>query len=400
MTDSSQRMPTGPSPRDMVSTPFTDILAITDRVNQLPDWVREPVCRFVRLNQRNWPANRVKQHTSHLCGRMVPMILYLNEKGACQGWTDWSVRLIEDYIDDKLQEGKATATINLHLYQFRSFCKFAIDEGYPVPHILTRIKVLDQPKRLPRPLSDEQVQCLETCIKEAIAQAERELNRKVAIRDLACFYLMWHCGMRISEVSALLVRDVDLTGRKLFIPYGKENRDRMLYISQATAEALREHFEIRRRPDSPYVFAGRHGPLTMRNIRDRVEMYGRQCDVPVTPHRLRHTFASQMLAAGMSIVSLQRYLGHDNLNTTMIYAEVSDPLLQKDYYRGAATFDPASAELARQFLDLSQKDELRQLIAELKYPKLEPKQRKKILEQMESLLDESEEASETPGQSS
>ncbi len=67
---------------------------------------------------------------------------------------------------------------------------------------------------------------------------------------------------------------------------------------------------------------------------------------------------------------------------------------------GAATFDPASAELARQFLDLSQKDELRQLIAELKYPELEPKQRKEILEQMESLLDKSEEATETAGQNS
>jgi hypothetical protein len=129
-------------------------------------------------------------------------------------------------------------------------------------------------------------------------------------------------------------------------------------------------------------------------------MYGERCDVPVTPHRLRHTFASQMLSAGMSILSLQRYLGHEDLNTTLIYAEVSDPMLQKDYYRGAATFDPASAELARHFLDLSQKDELRQLIAELKYPELEPKQRKTILEQMESLLNDSEEASETPGLSS
>jgi site-specific recombinase XerD len=390
MIDSSQRMPMGSSPRAIVSGPLNDILAIPDRVNQLPDWLREPVCRFVRLNQ----------HTSRLCGRMVTMILHLNETGACQGWTDWSVRLIEAYIDDKLREGKAAATINLHLYQFRSFCQFAIDEGYPVPHILTRIKVLDQPKRLPRPLSDEQVQRLEACIKKAIAQAEREFHRKVAIRDLACFYLMWHCGMRTAEVQELFVRDVDLPGRKLFIAQSKEGKDRMIYISETTAAALAEHLANRRRPNSPYVFAGRNGPLDRRSISDRFRRYREQCDVPVTPHRLRHTFASQMLAAGMSVVSLQRYLGHDNLNTTMIYAEVSDPLLQKDYYRGAATFDPASAELARQFLDLSQKDELRQLIAELKYPELEPKQRKKILEQMESLLDESGEASDTSGQSS
>lgn len=328
------------------------------------------------------------------------MILHLNEKGVCQDWTDWSVRLIEAYIDDKLREGKVAATINLHLYRFRSFCQFAIDEGYPVPHILRRIKVLDQPKRLPRPLSDEQVQRLEACIEEAIAQAENEFHRRVAIRDLACLYLMWHCGMRISEVQESLVRDVDLPGRKLFIAQSKEGKDRMIYISETTAAALAEHFVNRRQPDSPYVFAGRNGPLDRRSINDRFRRYREQCDVPVTPHRLRHTFASQMLAAGMSIVSLQRYLGHDSLNTTMIYAKVSDPLLQKDYYRGAATFDPASAELARQFLDLAPREELRQLIAELKYPKLEPKQRKGILEQMESILDESEQDSAVPGQSS
>ena len=326
------------------------------------------------------------------------MILHLNETGACQGWTDWSVRLIEDYIDDKLREGKAAATINLHLYQFRSFCKFAIDEGHPVPHILTRIKVLDTPKRLPRPLSDEQVLRLEACIKEAITQAERELNRKVAIRDLACLYLMWHCGMRNSEVRELLVRNVDLSGRKLFIEHSKEGKDRMIYISETTAAALSEHFANRRRPNSPYVFAGRNGPMGLRSINYRFLGYRERCDVPVTPHRLRHTFASQMLAAGMSITSLQRYMGHEQLNTTLLYAEVSDPMLQKDYYRGAATFDPASAALARKFLDLSQKDELRQLIAELKYPGLEPMQRKEILEQMESVLDESEQDIDTSEQ--
>ena len=367
-----------------------DILAIPDIVNRLPDWIREPFCRFIRLRQRNWPAKRVKQHTSHQCRMMVSMLLHLNGEGSCQDWTDWSVRLIEAYIDDKLREGWAPNTINWHLYMFRAFCQFAIDEGYPVPNILTRIRVLDTPKRLPRPLSDEQILRLEACIKAAIERAEHERNRKVAIRDLACFYLMWHCGMRNSEVRELLVRDVDLSGRKLFIEHGKEGKDRMIYISETAAAALGEHLANRRRADSPYVFAGRKGPLDPRSVSDRFRRYREQCGVPVTPHRLRHTFASQMLAAGMSITSLQRYMGHEKLSTTLLYAEVSDPMLQKDYYRGAATFDPASAELAREFLDLSQKDELRQLIAELKYPGLEPLQRKEILEQMENILDKSE----------
>jgi integrase len=248
-------------------------------------------------------------------------------------------------------------------------------------------------------LSDEQVLRLEACIKEAITQAKRELNRQVAIRDLVCFYLMWHCGMRNSEVRDLLVENVDLSGRKLFIEHSKEGKDRVIYISETTAAALSEHFANRRRPDSPYVFAGRNGPMGPRSMNYRFLKYREQCGVPVTPHRLRHTFASQMLAAGMSITSLQRYLGHERLSTTLLYAEVSDPMLQKDYYRGAATFDPASAELARKFLNLSQKDELRQLIAELKYPGLEPMQRKEILEQMESILDEPQEDIDTSEQS-
>jgi len=369
---------------------LNDILAIPDRVNQLSEWVRGPFCRFVRLKQRNWPAKRVKRHTGQLCGRMVSMLRNLNEKGSCQDWTDWSVRLIEGYIDDKLRLGWSASTINVDLYEFRSFCRFAIDEGYPVPPILLRVKVLDIPKRLPRPLSNEQVLSLEAGIKGAIAQAENEFHRKVAIRDLACFYLLWHCGMRISEVRELLVCNVDLSARKLFIEHSKEGKDRMIYISETAAAALGEHLANRRHPDSPYVFTGRHGPLDLRSITHRFQWYSKRYDIPVTAHRLRHTFASQMLAAGMSITSLQRYMGHEELDTTLIYAEVSDPMLQRDYYRGAATFDPASAELARRFLDLSQKDELRQLIAELKYPQLDPMQRMEILEQMESILDDSE----------
>ena len=394
MTDSAPTMVPVPFRGSEVSRPINDLLAIPDIVDQLPDWVRVPFRRFVRLRQRNWPAKTVKRSTSSLCRHLTAMIQYLNEEGCCQDWTDWSVRLFEAFIDDKLRYGWAPATVNLDLSLYRSFCWFAIDEGYPVPHILTRIKRLDIPKRLPRPLTDEQVERLEACIQEAIGQAEREFHRKVAIRDLACLYLMWHCGLRVSEVSSLLVSDVDLSGRKLFIQHSKEGKDRMLYISQTTAESIREHLANRRRPDSPYLFAGRRGPLTARNIRDRLRVHGERCDVPVTPHRLRHTFASQMLAAGMSILSLQRYLGHEDLNTTLIYAEVSDPMLQKDYYRGAATFDPASSELARQVMDLSQRDELRQLIAELKYPELESRQRKEILEQMESILADSEQDSE------
>jgi hypothetical protein len=95
------------------------------------------------------------------------------------------------------------------------------------------------------------------------------------------------------------------------------------------------------------------------------------------PHE--HTFASQMLASGMPVSSLQRYLGQENLDTTMIYAEVSDPLLRQDYYQGIANLDPGSDKLSMSESGLTQQRTLRQLVEELKTPGLEQSRHAEIL---------------------
>lgn len=159
-------------------------------------------------------------------------------------------------------------------------------------------------RRLPRPLSAEQVHQLESCIQTAITEAKNDRIWVLAVRDLACFYL--------------------------------------------------------------------HRQLS---------------GVPVTAQRLRHTFASQMLGAGMPVSSLQRYLGHEYLDTTMVYAKVSDPLLRQDYYQGIAAFDISSKNQPTNELAESQQDLLRQLVKELKTPDLEPTRRDKILDQMQRLLE-------------
>ena len=91
-----------------------------------------------------------------------------------------------------------------------------------------------------------------------------------------------------------------------------------------------------------------------------------------------------MLAASMPVTSLQRYMGHEHLDTNMIYAEVSDPMLQQDYYQGITVLDPSSANLL-----VSNQDIFRQLIQELKTPDLDQTRHDEILEQMHSLLESS-----------
>jgi integrase/recombinase XerC len=187
-------------------------------------------------------------------------------------------------------------------------------------------------------------------------------------------------GLRVSEVCSLSLNDIDLDARKLFIHNSKERKDRIAYMSDTAALAVQQHLAIRPNPDAVHLFTTQRGALHPRSLQRRLVHYSGQCGVPVTAQRLRHTFASQMLAAGMPVSSLQRYLGHEHLDTTMIYAEVSDPLLRQDYYQGIATLDPGSEKLSMSGLGLTQQHTLRQLVEELKTPGLEQSRQDEILD--------------------
>jgi site-specific recombinase XerD len=385
----SLRTSTRPTQSNIIYSPQPgpDLLDLPERLNEVPGWIQTPLRRFLRLKQRNWPSKTIRIYTQQYFNCLHKLIEFFIQEYEWSDWEQLSLRWLDDYIDTRLREKRAAATINWALINFRGFCYFLIDEGYNVPHSMLRMKLLKIPHRLPRPLSQDHIYRLERCIQAATHNAKTEYQRQLAIRDLICFYLLWHCGLRISEVCSLLVNDVDLSGRKLFIRDSKERKDRVVYLSKTTVEALRHHLDIRPDPDSAYLFTTRSGHLKRGGLWKRLRNYGRQCSVSITAQRLRHTFASQMLAAGMPVSSLQCYLGHELMDTTMIYAEVSNPMLQQDYYRGITTLDPQSANLAHSSFQLEQ---LRQLIDELKTDDLEPLRQKEILEQMQGLLDNTE----------
>jgi site-specific recombinase XerD len=367
--------------------PISDLLALPERLNDMPEWIRVPLRRFLRLKQRNWPSKTVQQSTRQLFYTLSKLVGFFIQQYDWSDWDQLSLRWLDDFIDTRIRDGRVPATINWDLISFRGFCYFLIDEGYNIPKSILRLKILNTPRRLPRPLSNDQVCRLERFIQTAVVEKKTESQRQLAVRDLACFYLLWHCGLRNSEVCSLLVADVDLPDRKLFVRNSKERKDRVVYMSETTVTALQHHLDTRSDSNSAHLFTTRLGSvLKTRSLLKRLRTYGHQCSVPVTAQRLRHTFASQMLAAGVPVTSLQRYLGHELLDTTMIYAEVSDPMLQQDYYHGIATLDPKSAILAQSELELSRQEQLRQLLVELKTPNLEPAYQSKILCQMENLL--------------
>ena len=109
--------------------------------------------RFLRLKQRNWPSKTVRIYTQQYFNCLNKLIEFFIQEYEWSDWDQLSLRWLDDYIDTRLREKRAPATINWVLINFRTFCYFLIDEGYNVPLSILRMKLLKTPHRLPRPLS-------------------------------------------------------------------------------------------------------------------------------------------------------------------------------------------------------------------------------------------------------
>ena len=147
------------------------------------------------------------------------------------------------------------------------------------------------------------------------------------------FYLLWQCGLRSGEVEELRLEDLDLGVRKITIRDGKGRKDRTVYATDNAIRALQEYLAVRGEGSGDHVFLFLNAPLNASFILSRLKTAGVRVGVKVYPHRLRHTCATQLLNAGCRITSIQRFLGHKKLNTTMIYARAHDKNVAEDYFR-------------------------------------------------------------------
>lgn len=171
-----------------------------------------------------------------------------------------------------------------------------------------------------------------------------DLNTETGLRDRAIIELLFSGGLRVSELCKLNRSDINL-GKYEFVVRGKGSKDRPVFIDQSAAERVREYLAVRR--DSlPALFLnnsrnlgipeanGDYRRLTPRSIQRIIEKYTRAAGITkhVSPHTLRHSFATDLLMNGADIRSVQSLLGHSNISTTQIYTHITDPHL-KDVHK-------------------------------------------------------------------
>ena len=227
-------------------------------------------------------------------------------------------------------EGLGPASAARELSGVRAFLKYAAEQNGSVAQ-LPRTRAPRRPRTLPRPASPEDAMGLAENAADAASQPW------IGARDLAILLLLYGAGLRVAEALSLTARILPI-GSTLRVT-GKRSKTRMVPIVPAIREAIDDY--VRQCPyplsgDAPLFVGARGGPLNPDLVRRAVAAARRRLGLPdsLTPHALRHSFATHLLARGADLRALQELLGHASLSSTQIYTAV-DAARLLDVYRHA-----------------------------------------------------------------
>jgi len=236
------------------------------------------------------------------------------------------------YLSYLNQKGYKPSTVARNISSLRSFYRFLIQEGVVEDNPFAQTMTIKLDKKLPRFLYYEEIDALFSSI---------DTNTILGKRDYALLELLYGTGIRVSEFCSIEVGDIDFFNNNIII-LGKGNKERYLPIHQEVKTALIDYLEHSRGKllaksqdkDCQILFLNYQGrPLTTRGVRVILNNINNKAanNIKISPHILRHSFATHLLDNGADLRSVQELLGHSNLSTTQMYTHVSKEQLKDAY---------------------------------------------------------------------
>ena len=305
----------------------------------LPDWLTETLKAYIAYKQRRWKPSQVRNRSCEQLRTLRRVWRWLLEKEAVSSIAELQRTQVQHFVEARLADGISPVTVNNELTALWAWLNYVDEHG--VASVRPSVFRVKRPKRndsLPRFLSESEYRQLESELLQSTQSTERD-----DLLDRTWFYLLSEAGLRLCEVCDLRLGDIDLAAQRLVVRQGKKNRDRCVPLSPTLLAALMAYLPVRGEAQTDHVLICRQQAVKEGLIRFRLRCYGQQAQVKVSPHRLRHTLATRLLNEGMPITSLQRLLGHEKLETTLIYARVHNETVRRDYERAQARLTPASS---------------------------------------------------------
>ena len=260
------------------------------------------------------------------------LVEFLQKAGHQDGWSAVDQQTLSHFVLDLQDKGYSPTTVARKIASAKSFFAFLLEEGSVTQN---RAEELISPKvgrNLPNPLSEAEV--------ERLLEAPTRGTAHEARRDKAMLELLYATGMRVSELVSLNVGDVNLPEGYVRC-LGKGSKERLIPIHEAAAAGLANYMNGARSTLKPEdteraLFLNRRGErLTRQGFWLILKEYAGKAGITssVTPHTLRHSFATHMLRGGASLRQVQEFLGHASISTTQVYTHLTNQHLREEYDR-------------------------------------------------------------------
>jgi len=236
---------------------------------------------------------------------------------------------VEGFVEQEQDRGLRISTVRTRLACIIAFLHYLMEQEVITGSVLKRGIKLKLPETLPRAINPADVRKLLCVIED--------------IRDRALFLLLLRTGIRIGEALGLKLNDLDIKGKKIHLFVGEKNSmGRVVYLSDDALFALKLWLR-RRDKGKEFIFYGQgHGHLCYSTGRSLFVKYLKKAGLDqkgYTVHCLRHTFASELLNAGMRLECLQQLLGHQDIEVTRRYARLTDTTRAQEYFRAMAVIE-------------------------------------------------------------
>jgi integrase/recombinase XerD len=231
---------------------------------------------------------------------------------------------ILDFIETLRSDGSAISTVCRHISSIRAFYRFLLMENRITDDPTENLQMPKKWERVPKALS----------ISEMKALFEVTFSARTALRDSSMLELLYSSGLRVSELVNIKLGDIHFDAGFIRV-LGKGSKERIVPVNVRALEKIKRYIagerpSILKKRQSQYLFVTRTGrPMTRQRFWQTLKAVGKQAGIELSPHTIRHCFATHLLEGGADLRSVQKMLGHSDISTTQIYTKVTTDRIKK-----------------------------------------------------------------------
>lgn len=259
---------------------------------------------------------------------IIEYLNYINSEGINYKNVEYSdIRFYLMYLKDDKHDNNSS--IDRKLSSLRGFYKYLANEGIVSSNVFSLVNGPKKSKKLPRYFEYNELEEMFLI---------PDVNNSLGQRDLLLLEMLYATGCRVGELVSIKVSDIDLSSRTILI-VGKGNKERFLNYGEYCEEILNKYLSdgyiSLNKSDSDYLFLNNNGGvLTERGVRFILDKIIKQTGINknISPHMIRHSFATHLLNEGCDLMTVQKLLGHESIKATQIYTHVTTDRLKEVYY--------------------------------------------------------------------